>query len=246
MKIFKVLGIRVWGLDEDEIIGFVVKKIKSGQSAQITTVNNEFIVEAQRNKRFKEALNNSDLSIVDSTGLKWAIKYLYKEKIGRIPGVDLVLKLCEISSKRGYRIFLFGGAKGVGAMAKRNLAKSYPALRIVGIIDGINVDANKSDAEILKRINGANADIVFVALGAPKQDLWIANNISKLKPGIFIGVGGSLDYISGQISRAPKFLREIGLEWFYRLIVQPSRFGRIIKATVVFPIMVIFSKRRAA
>lgn len=244
MKSFRILGVRVCSLDETEAVDFVIQKIERKQSAQIATVNNEFIIEAQKNSEFREVINNSDLAIIDSVGLKWAIKHLYKKNVKRIPGMDFVLELCKVSSDRGYRIFLFGGSSGVGQDAKNVLTKAYPEIQIVGVIDGINIDANKPDFKIIKTINDANADVVFVALGAPKQDIWIARNISKMKAGVFIGVGGSLDYISGRVRRAPRFLRKIGLEWLFRLIIQPSRIGRIFKATIVFPLMIIFKKNR--
>lgn len=257
MKKFDLLGVKIDIVTLDEALKLVLSAIKEKKKVQIATVNNEFIVEAQRNERFMNVLNNSALSVADSTGVVWAINYLYKEKIPRIPGVDLVEAICRLSADQNLRVYLLGGEEGVALQAKNRLIRKYPGIHIVGARDGIKIPAGPPErlehrsvgqgnlpVELLLEINHSKPDIIFVALGAPKQDIWIANNLKNLNPYVFLGIGGTLDYISGRTPRAPLFLRKIGLEWLFRLLIQPSRFPRIFRATIVFPYLVISSRLR--
>jgi len=241
MKEYEILGVKIDGLTTGEVLDFIESKIKQNKSAQIATVNNEFIVEALNNKKFKDVLNSCDLNTIDSTGVKWAIRKKYKENPERLPGSDLFLDICRFSAERGYRIFLLGSQSGVGTLAAQKMIKMFKGLHVVGVNEGKVIDENKIEPALIDEINSSNADIVFVALGAPRQDLWISNNIKKLKPAVCIGIGGTLDYVSGKVKRAPKAWRSLGLEWLYRFFMQPKRFTRILKAVVVFPLMVIFN-----
>jgi len=242
MKTYKLLGVKIDSISYDETLEFILSKIKQNRKAKIATVNNEFIVEAQKNHKFKAVLNKSNLCLPDSTGVVWAIKYLYKEKIERVTGADLTLKLCNLCAQHDLRIYLLGGRRGVGLMAKNNLMKKFPGIHIVGYNDSIKLSSGIAPASLITEINRAKPNIILVALGAPKQELWIANNFNLLRANIFIGVGGTLDYISGRVKRAPEIMRKAGLEWLFRLIVQPSRILRIFRATIVFPYLVILSR----
>ena len=238
MRSFKILGVRVDDVSYEQTTDFINQVIKEGKKAQIATVNNEFIVEAQKNKAFRSVLANTSLNVADSMGVVWAVKKLYKEMISRTSGADLFLKICDQAKREKYRIFFLGGASGVGDLAKKKLLKRFPGIHIVGTIDGGKINENKIDEILNKTINQTHPDIIFVALGAPKQDIWIANNLGAISAKVFIGVGGTLDYVSGKTIRAPKFLRAIGLEWLFRVILQPKRIGRIYRALIVFPYLV--------
>ena len=133
--------------------------------------------------------------------------------------------LCSMSSEKGYKIFLYGAKEEVVKTAKKKLKEKYENIKIVGTMNGYEKDEQK----IIDAINKSNADIVFVALGSPKQENWILNNKEKINAKIFQGVGGSFDVISGNIKRAPKWMQKIGLEWLYRLIKEPKRIFRQIK-----------------
>lgn len=244
MKKYHVLNVSIDTIGYDRVLDFISAVIKEDKKAQIATVNNEFIVEAQKNERFLNVLNSTSLNVADSTGVVWAVKKLYGHKLERIPGADLFEKICALSQKNTYRIFLFGGDSGVGEKAKSAIYKKYPGIHIVGYIDGVKVDANDSDLKIITKINQSRPDIIFVALGAPKQEIWIANNLKKLNARVFIGVGGTLDFVSGKRKRAPAFLRKIGLEWLFRLFVEPRRMGRIANATIVFPWLILTSPKK--
>ena len=244
MKKFDVLGTKIDLVTLSDVLDFVDEAVLKKRKTQIATVNNEFIVEAQKNDEFKEVLRNSSLAVADSTGVVKAVKYLHGEEIERIPGADLFMEICKRAAKKGHRIYLLGGKNGVAQKAKDHLLKLYRYLHVVGLKDGIYISGESDNSKIIQDINRTKPDILFVGLGAPKQDIWINHNLEKLSCYVFIGVGGSLDYASNTIRRAPKAMREAGLEWLFRLIVQPKRIGRIFKATVVFPYLVFKSKTR--
>ena len=130
--------------------------------------------------------------------------------------------LCELSNEKKFKIFMYGAKPEIVKKAKENLEKKYPNINIVGYIDGYEKDNEK----IVNMINESGADIMFVALGSPKQEFWINENKKKLNCKIYQGVGGSFDVFSGTIKRAPKWMQKCGLEWFYRLIKEPKRIVR--------------------
>jgi len=238
MTRYSILNVLICDINREDILLSIKKAIDEDEKLQITTVNNEFVVEAQKNSRFRTVLNNS-LAIADSTGIVWAVKYLHKAKITRAPGADLVWDIFNLSSLNKYRIFLLGGKSGTAEQAKQKILRKVRGVHIVGSIDGIEINPEDHNSELLRLINQSKPDIILVALGAPKQDLWISNNQYKIDANVFIGIGGTLDYISGRIGRAPKFLRDIGLEWLFRLFREPSRYKRILKAIFVFPYLVL-------
>ncbi len=236
MKKLDILGVEIDEISKSDLISSIRSHLQKKEKCLIFTVNNEFIVEAQSNDHFRQTLNKSTFSIADSSGVVWAAKRLYGKNIERIPGADLFIDLVEIS-KEGYGIFLLGGQKDVGKKAKEELEKNFPGVNIVGYLDGIEISENQDD-ELIAKINDAKPDIVCVALGAPKQEIWIENNYKKLSANVFIGIGGTLDYTSGKIKRAPAIFRKLSLEWLYRLMRQPSRYPRIKKALIDFPALV--------
>lgn len=244
MKKFTVLDIKIDAASLQAVLDFIDTAVSSHKKVQIATVNNEFVVEAQKNKKFKEILNNATLSVADSTGIVKAIEYLHGQKVEKIPGADLFFEICRQAAEKEYRIYLLGGKKDVAKKAKLRLQNLYHGLHVVGVKDGVVVSNNTDNSEIIYDINRAKADILFVALGAPKQDIWINHNLEKLNCSVFVGVGGTLDYASGSILRAPKIMRKAGLEWLFRLAVQPKRIGRVFRATVVFPYLVYNSRRQ--
>jgi len=228
---------------------------------QIATPNPEFLVAATKNQKFQQVLQNASLNIPDGVGLLWAAAFLYggartfsrfvktylylifakKRLTGflpeRIAGSDFMIDLCRL----GYPVFLLGGAEGVANEAKEVLKKRIPGVNIVGAYGG-----NPAKEDLVALINQTTAQIVLVAFGAPKQDIWIANNLSQMpKVKIAMGVGGSLDFLVGRQVRAPKTMRKLGLEWLWRLVRQPSRWRRIWRAVAVFPFLIWINRKHA-
>lgn len=232
----------------------------------ITTPNPEIVLEAQKNHKFLRILNTSDLNIPDGTGLLWAAKYLkitknsklksirflklifslatiafypkyiHSELRERVTGADLMQEICKESGNLKLKIFLLGAADGVAEKVKTILEEKYPKIQIVGTHVG---KANSNENEGIKKINKSQADILFVAYGAPAQEFWINKNIKKLKNiKLAIGIGGTFDYIAGVRKRSPQWMQKLGLEWLYRLIQQPKRIRRIYNATIKFPLKI--------
>lgn len=214
---------------------------------QVVTPNPEILLEAQKNSKFKEVLNQAELSIPDGTGIILASKFKKEKLKQRVTGVDLMETVCQKIAKENLKVFLLGAAPGVAKKTKEVLENKYPGLAISGTYAGSPKKSEES--KICEKINQSEAQLLFVAFGAPKQELWIYRNLKSTKNltniKVAIGIGGSFDFISGRITRAPKWMQKIGLEWLYRLIKQPSRIKRIFNATIIFPWKFITHKKRA-
>lgn len=233
----KILDVKIDEFTFTQVMTKITTFLKSRKLHQIVTVNPEFVLAAQKDIDFKNVLNNSDLSVPDGFGLKIGAWILGKKIGERLTGVDLTWELAKLASKNGFSIFFLGAAPGVAKKAALNIKKVYPSCKIAGYYAG-----TPEEKGIVDKINHSNADILFVAFGAPKQDKFIYQNRTKLKVKIAIGIGGTFDYISGIIPRAPLWMRKIGLEWLYRLIKQPKRASRIFRAVIIFPLTVFFSR----
>jgi N-acetylglucosaminyldiphosphoundecaprenol N-acetyl-beta-D-mannosaminyltransferase len=180
---------------------------------------------AQQNRRFARVLNSAALSVPDGVGLRWACRLAGKPIRQVVHGVDLVERLARFGSKRGWRFFLLGAREGIAAKAAEVLTARYPGLIVSGSYSGSSDEAD--DAEAVARVLLAGRpDVLLVAFGAPKQELWIERNRDALGVPLAIGVGGSFDYISGDVQRAPTWIVRLGFEWLYRLIHQPWRWRR--------------------
>ena len=209
----------------------------------IFTPNPEFIVKAQKDEYFKKVLNAGDLNLCDGMGLQ------IFTGIKRVPGVDFMLEVCKLAAEQNRGVYLLGsGNDEVVKKTAEELQKKFPSLKIVGydkgpMIDELRIKNYELCADCIAKINEVQPDILFVAFGMGKQEKWIYENLSKMPSvKIAMGVGGSFDFISGKVKRAPLFLRRLGLEWMYRLIQEPRRFGRIFNATAKFTYLVLKSK----
>lgn len=237
-----ILGVAVDDVVEDEALALADGMIRAGGPHQICTVNPEFVVEARRNPAFAAALAGADLRTPDGFGLLLAARYLGAPLRGRVTGVELTRRLAALAAERGYRLFLLGAAPGVAEAAGAALAAANPGLIIAGCFAGS--PAPRHEPFLRQLIAAARPDILLVAYGHPRQDLWIARNQPYLRVPLAIGVGGALDYLSGQVPRAPAWLRRLGLEWLYRLARQPRRLPRIIDAVPRFLWAVVTERNR--
>lgn len=225
-KRIPILGVGIHDVTEEEAVGWVERFIQESGPHQVVTVNPEFVIEARRNAAFRRVLNEADLAVPDGVGILWAGRLLGRPFRGRVPGVELVLRLAERAAEQGYRLFLLGAAPGVAEEAAARLRERYPGLTIAGTYAGSPDPAEEE--EIGARIRAASPHILLVAYGAPRQDLWLKRNLPRLGVAVGIGVGGTLDYISGRVRRAPAWMRRYGLEWLYRLFRQPWRWRRML------------------
>lgn len=220
-----ILGVSVSIFSYESLKEKVIDNIKNNKKCTIVAINPEKILKARKSKELKDLLNGATYRIPDGIGIIYASKFRGKKITERITGIDCMEMLCELASQNNYKVFLFGAKEDIVKKAKKKLEEKHKGLNIVGYINGYEKDNNK----IIKTINDSKPDILFVALGSPKQESWINENMNKLNVKIFQGVGGSFDVFSGNIKRAPKWMQKMGLEWFYRLLKEPKRIGRQLK-----------------
>lgn len=237
MRSIRVVGVRVDDITEEEAVSRVEAMLLAGGPHQVCTVNPEFVVEARRNPAFAAALAGADLCTPDGYGLILAARYLGLPLRARVTGVELTRRLAELAAERGYRVFLLGAAPGVAAAAAAALAAAYPGLIIAGCFAG-SPDP-RHEPFLRQLIAAAEPDLLLVAYGHPRQDLWIARNQPHLGVPVALGVGGVFDYLSGRVPRAPAWMRRLGLEWLYRLACQPWRWRRVVDAVPRFAWLVL-------
>ena len=193
---------------------------------QICTTNPEFVMQAREDAEFLHILGRADLCLPDGIGLVYASRWQKQPLPERVPGSELVYRLAETCAQSGWSLFLLGAAEGVAAEAAEILQKKYPALKIAGTWSG-STEPIENDG-IVEKINASAADILYVAYGAPQQDKWIVRNRQTLTSvRVAIGIGGSLDFITGRAVRAPRWVQSIGLEWLHRLVREPWRWRRM-------------------
>lgn len=225
MNNVKVLDIRVDLVDFDDTINHIKNCISNQQYAHIITLNAEMVMYCHKDPDLKNIINSSSLVIPDGIGVVWALRRK-GFKINRLPGIELVDKLFEISQKQGYRIFLLGSKPEVLEKAYDNIINKYRGINIVGIQHGYFTESEEE--LIINNIKRVFPDILLVALGVPKQEKWIAKYQSIINVPICIGVGGTFDVLSGDKKRAPVFIQKCHMEWLYRLCQEPSRWKRML------------------
>jgi N-acetylglucosaminyldiphosphoundecaprenol N-acetyl-beta-D-mannosaminyltransferase len=230
-----ILDVPIDCVTQKEALDYISLLLEKKNRFQVITPNPEIVLEAQKNPTFKKVLKEAELSVADGVGIIWAAQILHGKSIKRVTGVDLMRIICRELRER--RVFLLGASEEVNIKTKQILEKKYPGIKIVGNYSG--TPGSNLEKIICNMINKSKAEILFVAYGAPNQELWIARNLPHLTTvKVAMGIGGAFDFISGHKKRAPEFLRKIGLEWLFRLIIEPSRYKRILNATVVFPLKV--------
>lgn len=231
MEKVNILGIPVDKITEKEALKKIINFINEKKFHLIVTINSENATKALENKEFLDVIKRADLVIADGIGIIFASKIMGNKLPERIPGIDLSYKLLEISNLKGYKIALIGGKEGIAEKAKENLKKIFSKLDILITYNGY-FDEEKEKI-IIEKIQELEPDILLVGMGSEKQEVWIWKNREKFKNiGVCIGVGGTLDIWAGKKKRAPKFIQKIGLEWFYRMIIEPKRIFRIFKILI--------------
>ena len=216
-----ILGIKIDDVNIDQAAETVVSWLKRGEQYYIVTPNPEIIVMAQKDEDLKRILNQASLAVPDGIGLK-----LTTDIKSYTPGIDLMEELIKRSLDYGFTIGLLGGEEGVADQAAKCLRKKYPNVKIVYADSGGRVDNEGKSLTLLKSLKLLRCDLLFVGFGPPKQEKWIAKNLAKSEVKVAMAVGGSLDYLSGRVPRAPQLFRKLGLEWLFRLITQPWRIKR--------------------
>lgn len=224
----QILGVPVHAHTYETLLKSVSRWMEEdGEFHHVCTVNPEFVMIAQQNPDFFALLKRVDACIADGVGLLLAARILGKSLPERVTGTDTVELLAEQAATNGWRMFFLGAAEGVAEQASQILKVRYPELQIAGCYAGSpSLDEARA---IIERINTAQADILLVAYGAPRQDLWIDQHQAALNVKLAMGVGGAFDFIAGIVPRAPMWMQQIGLEWLFRLYKQPWRWRRMLR-----------------
>jgi len=249
IKKIDYLGVKLnYNVNEENILDVIPKLLEKG-SSKIYTVNPEFIVDAYYDIDFLNELNSSDLNIIDGIGLLRGVKKYFKkslsdkefENLKTFTGVDLTEKIFDFANSGNLSVFILGGDSRV-SVAEKTIAKiksKYPSLKIFGSSEFNNIESDDNRTlnyihNVMQENNLSHFDFLLVGYGHKKQEFWISRNMDKVPAKISVGVGGTFDYISGNLKRAPLWIRKLGLEWLFRLFIQPQRILRVFKATFIF------------
>ncbi len=220
-----VLGVGFDNLTLDEAVARGMELVCREGTHYVVTPNPEIVEVCRENPAARDAVNGADLVLPDGVGVVKGAAMLGTPLKEKTPGIEFAAGLMGKMAQQGKSLYLLGAKPGVAELAGQRLTQRYPGLRIAGTHDGYF----KEDGPVVEAIRQSGADVVFVCLGAPKQELWMAKNGSATGAHLLCGLGGSLDVFAGVVARAPKFWSNHGLEWFYRLCKEPRRIGRMMK-----------------
>lgn len=227
---------RVDNFSREEILEKISCFLNEEKFHQVATINPEFILEAEKDREFQKILNSCDLNVADGIGIKFAFSKFGEKLKCRIAGADLLEEILKIASNRGLGIFLAANSRGLSSWGETRdaILKKYPN----SLIKGENLDRNNMKYQI----KNGEFQLLFCNFGAPFQEKFL-NFQKDGKIRLAVGVGGSFDYLTGKLKRAPKWMQFFGVEWFWRLMLQPKRIKRIWNAVIVFPVKILCHKK---
>ncbi len=234
-----IYGVSYNNVTLDEAAALTEGLLSDGKNHMIVTPNAEIAYMAAKDIKLGKVINSADMVVADGIGVVYASKICGTPVKQKVPGVELGERVLKNAAVSGRGVFFLGAKPGVAELAAAKVSEKYPGINFVGIRDGYF----KDDNEVVESINASGAEILFVCLGAPKQELWMAKNKDKLTTRLMLGLGGSLDSYAGTVKRAPDIFIKLGLEWFYRLLKEPKRFGRML-ALPKYMFAVIFDALR--
>lgn len=238
-----LLGVPFDRVTMREAVARMVALLDGDAQSHVMTPNAEMLVAASRDPGFRDVLCRAALNVADGIGVVWCSRLLGQPLPERVAGVDLVQQVCA-SLAPGHSVFFLGAAPGVAERAAAALAARFPQITIAGTASGSPSDV---DAPVLlEQIRSSGASLLLVAYGAPAQDVWIDRHAAALPSvRVAMGVGGTFDFLAGVRRRAPRWMQRCGLEWFWRLLCEPRRIGRMFTAVIVFPLLVLRHGRSA-
>ena len=223
----RIQDVNVHRLTLADVLARLEEFVGSDRPHQVVTVNLDFLRLARTDAAFREALNGADLAVPDGVPVIWASRLLGAPLPERVTGVDIVEHGAALAAARGYSIFLLGAAPGVADAAAATLVARYPGLRIAGTYSPpMGPFSPEEDARMVAMVRAAQPAMLFVAFGAPRQDVWIREHRDELGVPVCVGIGGTFNFIAGIIPRAPRWMQRAGLEWTYRLKQEPRRLWR--------------------
>ena len=223
-----LLNTYVNNVDMDETLEEVCRLVDSRKRSYIVAVNVDVIMKIENDSYLKEISDQADLTLVDGKPLVWIAKWSHRPVKAKISGSDLVPEICRVSAQKGYSIFIIGGAEGVAETAGHNLQKRYPGIIISGTYSPpFGFEKDEEELERINRmISGVSPDIVIACFGCPKQEKWIYENYGRYDAVLSVCAGATVDFLAGNVKRAPKWMSDHGLEWFYRFLMEPRRLFR--------------------
>ncbi len=239
---YDILGVNVNNATMDEAIAELSAYIDTTDAHMVVTPNAEILFMCHEDEELKKMINSASFVAPDGIGVVYAAKSYGTPLKEKVPGCELGYNLLFEAAKKGAGVFLFGAKPGVADMAAKNLKEKVPNLIISGTRDGYFKP--EDEPEIIKQINDSGAKILWVCLGAPRQEKWMYAHRDELNVGVMLGLGGSMDVYAGTVNRAPKIFIKLGCEWLYRLIKEPWRLGRMMKIPKVLRIAKKDAKRR--
>lgn len=222
-----VLGVGLSVTSMKAALGEIAGWIERGEQQYVCVTSVHGVMESQRDPELMRIHNESGLTIPDGAPMLWAGRFAGAREMERMRGPDFMLALCQLAAERGWRSYLYGGAPGTPELLTRQLAERFPGLTVAGAYSPPFRDLTREeDAEIVKRINAASPDLVWVGLSTPKQERWMASHVGRIEAPVLLGVGAAFDVHAGLIPQAPRWLRPSGLEWVFRLSRDPRRLWR--------------------
>lgn len=235
----EILGVGFDNMTVEQAVAEGVRLMDSGAGSYVVTPNPEIVEVCRKDPEAMEAVRGAELVLADGIGIIYGAKILGTPLKGRVTGIEFAQRLMGRMAENGKSLFLLGAKPGVAEKAAEKLRMQYPGLRIAGVQDGYF----QEDGPVLEAIRSSGADVVFVCLGAPKQEKWMRKNGKATGAKLLVGLGGCLDVFSGEVQRAPEAFQKMGMEWFYRLMKEPSRAGRMMKLPL-FLVHAAGAKRR--
>jgi len=224
MDLARVLGCPITKQRLEDFVTQAEHFIRSRRPHYIAVVNAAKLVKMRSDKELEQSVLSADLIGADGVPLVWASRLLGNPLPGRVNGTDLMYKLLERANEKGYRIFLFGAKEEVLQKVLQKIRTEYPGVQIAGSHDGYFTDAE--EPSIVRKIRKSQADILFIAFGTPKKEVWVKRYLSAMDVPVVHGVGGSFDVLAGVVPRAPLWMQRNGLEWLFRLLQEPRRMWR--------------------
>lgn len=236
-KIYSVLGVNISPYSRREFFDIIEDRLQDKTPSTpplfVVTVNPEIVVQSIMDPEFRQIIASSSINTADGVGISWAIDRLYNRKVERITGSDSLEEICKICAKYDESIFLYGAKPEVAENAASTLCEKIENLKVENYYSPERPDIPLEELPFDTQYYLKSASVIFVALGAPNQEKWIYNNIHKLpKCKLIMGIGGSFDFITGTVKRAPQWMCKMGMEWSYRLIQQPERWRRMMRLPV--------------
>jgi len=219
-----LLGVRIDRITMAGALEAIEGFIESQGPHMVVTADASSVVIAQKDREFRRIVNEADLVTPDSAGILLVSKCYGPPLPEKVSGVDLAVEVAALAAKKGLSLFLLGAAPGVAEDAAQNLRQRFEGLKIAGTHHGYFTD----DEEVVRRVSESGASVLFVAMGIPKQEKWIARYLDRLGVRVAMGVGGTFDVLSGRVSRAPEWMRSHGLEWLHRLVMNPRKIGKVL------------------